>query len=147
MPPSLSRPIVLHRSRHLMLNRSLALVPWICYHHLLKSWFWFPTHRRCSSLYGLPGNRQTKVVSFMVFLYRLGLSLFLCKFFWCIKGFQAVKVKIAHYMFVGMPLQRWVIWKTKIWQGPYGVVINFCNLFMFWLSFNLLIKVDYWDHL
>ena len=26
----------LHRSRHLMLNRSLALVPWICYRHLLK---------------------------------------------------------------------------------------------------------------
>jgi len=61
---------------------------------------------------------------------------------WCIKGYQAVKVKIAHYVFVGMPLQRWVIWKTKIWQGPYGVVISFCNLFMFWLSFNLLIKVD-----
>jgi len=131
----------LHRSRHLMLNRSLALVPWICYRHLLKCWFWFPTHRRCSSLYGLPGSRHTKAVNFMVFVYRLGLSVFV-QVFWCIKGFQAVKVKIAHYVFVGMPLQRWVIWKPKIWQGPYGVVISLCNLFMFWLSFNLLIKVD-----
>ena len=41
-----------------------------------------------------------------------------------------------------MSQQRWVIWKTKVRQGPYGAVISFCNPFMLWLSFNLLIKVD-----
>jgi len=69
------------------------------------------------------------------------LSVFV-QIFWCIKGLQVVEVKIAHYVFVGMPVQRRLIWKTKIWQGLYGAVINFCNPFMFWMSFNLLIKVD-----
>jgi len=62
--------------------------------------------------------------------------------FWCIRGFQAVTVKTAQYVFDGMPQQSWVIWKTKVGQGPCGVVISFCNPFMLWLSFNLLIKVD-----